>query len=630
MRRLSFAVIGLLSSTVALGCSVDGTSRSTRPEGASSSPIINGTLDPTGHPAVVAVIYQGASVGAACTGTIFQIDAANKIGWVITAGHCVSDETTGALLPAKDLFVLEGADYNASTKTHLVLDYQRMPGFNPPDYDFAVLKVSNVTATTPTLPLITSAIDATLASGSTVQMVGYGQTATSGAGANNSKKYQINGKLGAAGGVPAVSALTLASPFGPGTTCHGDSGGPWLFTSGGQQYVAAVTSVGDQNCQQFGIGAHITAATDFINTTIAGGMTTQTCAQCQTGSTANGAACDASVKACAADAECNMLLSLCGCASGDTACEQTCFTNHGKGNAGTLYNAIIDCICTTGCATECATDPLCKGNKCGFTSSDMTCDSCLQASCCDAGAACSKDAQCTTCITTSPTPAGCDQNAAFTAFAGCLDTTCATACGGGAGGSSGAGGAGTGGTGAGAGPGAGGTGAGAGPGTGGTGPGAGGAGPGAGGSGTGPGTGGSMSTGTGGMLSGTGGAAAAGAPSAGGATSTGKGGATSVGGSAAAGAGTGTGTGTGGTADASGDAPSSSSSGGCSVAEGSAVDPRGLGLALFGLAALVRRRRARLGTGSRFQTMPLPPGRPGARGIAHLGGGRVAPFNTEA
>jgi len=77
------------------------------------------------------------------------------------------------------------------------------------------------------------------------------------------------------------------------------------------------------------------------------------CDTCQQGVLATGAACEASLNACSADAKCSGLITcINACAVGDTACEQGCATTAGQA-AVTKFQAIGDCICTN-CATECS------------------------------------------------------------------------------------------------------------------------------------------------------------------------------------------------------------------------------------------------------------------------------------
>jgi uncharacterized protein (TIGR03382 family) len=70
--------------------------------------------------------------------------------------------------------------------------------------------------------------------------------------------YDNNGAAGVAGHAFGY----LEDPGGP---CSGDSGGPAFVTIGGKEYVAGVTSYGDENCQYYGVSTLVSAYEDFIN-----------------------------------------------------------------------------------------------------------------------------------------------------------------------------------------------------------------------------------------------------------------------------------------------------------------------------------------------------------------------------
>src|SRR5262245_10457638 len=82
-------------------------SASPEPEksGSSSGAIIGGNLDTT-HQAVVAVYQESSTDGAICSGTFIKTDPTTKVGYVLTAAHCVQSS-----LPP--VIVLQGDDYNA-------------------------------------------------------------------------------------------------------------------------------------------------------------------------------------------------------------------------------------------------------------------------------------------------------------------------------------------------------------------------------------------------------------------------------------------------------------------------------------------------------------------------------------
>src|SRR5438132_1321509 len=93
-----------------------GSTSAPKPEPASksASAIINGTLDTT-HDAVVALALQQGTEGGLCSGTVVKVDTTAKIGWVLTAAHCV------AITP---VFVIQGNDIQDQTAVqYQVIDY---------------------------------------------------------------------------------------------------------------------------------------------------------------------------------------------------------------------------------------------------------------------------------------------------------------------------------------------------------------------------------------------------------------------------------------------------------------------------------------------------------------------------
>src|SRR5437870_1554737 len=102
--RTTLALVGLSSLLLASGCVVE---RAPGEHGVARSeqPIINGTPDQT-HTAVVAVLGNQSE----CSGTVFKIDSNNKLAYVLTAGHCVTDPPSPPD-PPQDVRV--GNDYNA-------------------------------------------------------------------------------------------------------------------------------------------------------------------------------------------------------------------------------------------------------------------------------------------------------------------------------------------------------------------------------------------------------------------------------------------------------------------------------------------------------------------------------------
>jgi MYXO-CTERM domain-containing protein len=308
--------------------------------------------------------------------------------------------------------------------------------------------------------------------------------------------------------------------------------------------------------------------------------------------------CDACVQAtcCDVDKTCYDDPACADCATGKDM-SAACDTN-------AKLNAFTACIYGATCG------PKCGGAKCGFTAMDMTCQACFEGKCCADFTACKGDAVCTGCLSGTETDqTKCTGSALYTAAIGCLNGSCGTECGGGAGGAGGAGGSGSSGSG---GSGVAGSGT-AGSGTAGSGT----AGSGTAGSGTagsdptgGAGTG-TAGSGTAGAAPGEGGSSAAGAGNGEGGSGTGAqggaGGTSAAGGSVAAG---GSSAQAGSTAEPTGNTgytPPPADSGGCGCEVPRAASSSSPSFLLAGLAGLVAvaRRRRRLERGA----LPLHNGR---------------------
>jgi secreted trypsin-like serine protease len=198
------------------------------------SEIINGTPDTT-HQAVVALFSQQSG----CTGTIIHTNP--PAAWILTAAHCFGN---GAIQVA-----VIGNDYNDPNQVMSVVDYQIHPQYNPNsqnlEFDFAILRTSGASSSTPVIAAMTPAED-NLVSGTPVEHVGYGLLSSS-PEISTSVRHHAFGNLNQVASVQISYAQPNSGP------CSGDSGGPNLADAGGGQRVAGVVSFGDQECEQIGV-----------------------------------------------------------------------------------------------------------------------------------------------------------------------------------------------------------------------------------------------------------------------------------------------------------------------------------------------------------------------------------------
>ena len=427
MYKLAWGALASFGIVVAVGCSSGGAGK-LPPTALSHQAITHGSPDTT-HQGVMSLYDQ--THGAACSGTVVAVK--NTYGFLLTAAHCVLGEPSkGIPAPAvKDLIVVQGNNAQTSKIVYPVVGFKADPNYDPKAsiYDFAMVKFNGAGTSTPRMKLLTASLD-NLKAGSPVEFVGYGVTAS---GLKDSgTRMHVNNTLANTAAGPAVSALTVtySEAGGLGGPCSGDSGGPALYTVSGTQYVAAVTSSGDQTCSQFGISGRVSAVVNtFINPYINGTSGgTQTCAQCQQAATTGVGACSQAVTDCQNDTDCAALLKCFnGCAQGDQTCINNCASQHSTGAA--IYQKIGDCVCSTGCKTECASDPSCQAAACGFSFSDQTCSTCMNNNCCSEQQNCKNDSACVTCVTAQNPAASCSSNANDTALLQCYTGKCSAQCG---------------------------------------------------------------------------------------------------------------------------------------------------------------------------------------------------------
>ncbi|MDY0000069.1 MAG: trypsin-like serine protease [Polyangia bacterium] len=239
-------------------------------------PIINGTADTSAaHMAVVALVPpQGSGyVGMHCTGTLITPTV------VLTAGHCTEGYSVGGF----DIFF--GNNVWQSGTYRSVSEMQRHPdygGQQNPVADIALVRLSSAapSGVTP-IPYLPSSLGLSSADeGGAVVFSGFGQTENDTSGV----KMTVTGTIGKVCPGPSgcnyggawVVANAMGYPQTPGGPCSGDSGGPAFVTRGGQEYVAGVTSYGDEYCAQYGVSTMPQGYESWI-LSFTGGTQTEVC-----------------------------------------------------------------------------------------------------------------------------------------------------------------------------------------------------------------------------------------------------------------------------------------------------------------------------------------------------------------
>jgi hypothetical protein len=120
-----------------------------------------------------------------------------------------------------------------------------------------------------------------------------------------------------------------------------------------------VTSRGDENCNEQGISGRVASVyTLFIRAFIDGTpIGPLTCDQCFDATTSGEGTCVGAVNSCWNSSDCNALLECFdGCST--YSCQNACIDSHPSGYD--TYLGIFECVCNTGCPTECDGDSRCN------------------------------------------------------------------------------------------------------------------------------------------------------------------------------------------------------------------------------------------------------------------------------
>jgi MYXO-CTERM domain-containing protein len=242
--------------------------------------IINGTRDT--NPAHAAVVFIEMTVGQGigmCTGTLVDTRV------VLTAAHCIVTSAAQTRVGFGSAAYGAQADmaWRSVASVHVHPNYQDLSDTTPPVNDIAIILLAqDPPAEVVPLPYLPASLAVTEADlGASLEVVGFGQTA--GTGPEQTKltvpaslrwlcltpggctyPYQGSYVVGAQN--------TLGNSQETGGVCQGDSGGPYFISRAGTQYVAGVTSYGDQSCGVFAFATKVDAFSDFILPFISGAL----------------------------------------------------------------------------------------------------------------------------------------------------------------------------------------------------------------------------------------------------------------------------------------------------------------------------------------------------------------------
>jgi len=295
--------------------------------------ITNGSPDTQpNHTAVVAVI---AGRGGMCSGTLISPRV------VLTAGHCVAGMRAGSFR------IGFGDRVDGSMKWVRTSEVLLHPEFteNPITNDLALLRLASAPPVAvdpvPALPRELGIGRSDV--GQSLEFAGFGETESGEVG----EKLHVSGPLGFVcsgtrgctwNGAP-TSPHTICYNQQPGGPCSGDSGGPAFVVRDGQEYVAGVTSYGDQQCAYFGCSTKVDDFQEFIDAFVRGspGTGCSDASECRSGQCSDGVCCEA-------------------------ACDLACSTCQASGYFGTCRPGPDGSACDDN--SVCTTADACRAGRC--------------------------------------------------------------------------------------------------------------------------------------------------------------------------------------------------------------------------------------------------------------------------
>ena len=215
--------------------------------------IIGGTAAAAGTlPWMAFVVYSDGASSFVCSGTVISPNV------VMTAGHCVDDETTGVANAPGGYAVVTGSVDWTDASTRQVSAVSRTisyPAFNLSTLDGDVgLLVLSTPTTAPAIRLATSADTALIQQGTAAAIAGWGLTAANGQ-PPDWLQWSITAVQSStycqqfAGGYDASKLCAIDPPSFSTGTCQGDSGGPLVAVDSANKLVEiGLTSSGPVGC----------------------------------------------------------------------------------------------------------------------------------------------------------------------------------------------------------------------------------------------------------------------------------------------------------------------------------------------------------------------------------------------
>lgn len=282
VRRLALALIALF--VVLLSGLPAGASGST---GLVTPRVIGGSTAAQGAwPSQAYVQTEVDSQSSGCGGTLIDPD------WVLTAAHCVTDDSGTPVAPEAVFVVLGNQDLDELVVDDFydVAGIEVHPGWNPATvrWDVALLRLETPSSQ-PVMPLIQPSQETMTLGGKPARVAGWGCTSSDPGGCEIAASYPAqlqeatvsfvsNSVCGSARSWSSTfnpKMMICAGSYGTGTpaVCSGDSGGPLVAFAGGEKVLAGLTSFGSAEplCTartRPGVFARVSAARSWIDSTL--------------------------------------------------------------------------------------------------------------------------------------------------------------------------------------------------------------------------------------------------------------------------------------------------------------------------------------------------------------------------